>query len=55
MSEKETKKSLLETLGESQVWKSIFRSGVPKSRRQRMLFWVMFSFTCIRHAYQGMR
>ena len=34
MSEK--KESLLKRLGESQVWKSIIRSGVPRSRRQRM-------------------
>ena len=32
----EKKQSLLEKLGESQVWKSIIRSGVPRSRRQRM-------------------
>ena len=36
MAGKQNKKSLLETLGESQVWKSIIRSGVPKTRRQRM-------------------
>ena len=36
MAEKQNKKSLLETLGESQVWKSIIRSGVPRTRRQRM-------------------
>ena len=30
------KKSLLDIIGESQVWKSIFRSGVPRTRRQRM-------------------
>ena len=30
------KKSFLERMGESQVWKSIIRSGVPRSRRQRM-------------------
>ena len=29
-------KSLLEKMGESQVWKSIIRSGVPRTRRQRM-------------------
>ena len=29
MADKKTKKTLLETLGESQVWKSIIRSGVP--------------------------
>ena len=29
-------KSILEKMGESQVWKSIIRSGVPKTRRQRM-------------------
>ena len=36
MANKSNKKSLLETLGESQVWKSIIRSGVPRTRRQRM-------------------
>ena len=30
------KKSLLDYLNESSVWKSIFRSGVPRTRRQRM-------------------
>ena len=35
MSEK-NKKSILEKMGESQVWKSIIRSGVPRTRRQRM-------------------
>ena len=30
------KESLLQRLGESQVWKSIIRSGVPRNRRQRM-------------------
>ena len=29
-------KSILEKMGESQVWKSIIRSGVPRTRRQRM-------------------
>ncbi len=33
---KEKKESLLERMGESQLWKSIIRSGVPRSRRQRM-------------------
>ena len=36
MAEKEKKESLLDQLGESQVWKSIIRSGVPRNRRQRM-------------------
>ena len=36
MADKKTKKTLLETLGESQVWKSIIRSGIPHTRRQRM-------------------
>ena len=36
MANKSNKKSLLEILGESQVWKSIIRSGVPRTRRQRM-------------------
>ena len=36
MAKEEKKVSLLERLGESQVWKSIIRSGVPRSRRQRM-------------------
>ena len=29
-------KSLLEKMEESQVWKSIIRSGIPRTRRQRM-------------------
>ena len=37
MSDKKNKKqSLLDYINESQVWKSIFRSGVPRTRRQRM-------------------
>ena len=32
MADKEKKESLLEQLGESQVWKSIIRSGVPRNR-----------------------
>ncbi len=36
MAKNEKKKSILEQLGESQVWKSIIRSGVPHTRRQRM-------------------
>ena len=36
MSEKNKKKSILEYLNDSTVWKSIFRSGVPRTRRQRM-------------------
>ena len=36
MANKEKKKSILDTLGESQVWKSIIRSGIPRTRRQRM-------------------
>ena len=36
MSNKDSKPTLFEKLGESQVWKSIFRSGVPRTRRQRM-------------------
>ena len=28
--------AVLEKMGESQVWKSIIRSGVPRTRRQRM-------------------
>ena len=36
MSEK-SKKNIFERFGESAVWKSIFRSGVPRSRRQRMM------------------
>ena len=31
------KKNIFERFGESQVWKSIFRSGVPRTRRQRMM------------------
>ena len=30
------KKSIFSRLGNSQVWKSIIRSGVPRTRRQRM-------------------
>ena len=33
---KKNKQSLLNYLAESVVWKSIFRSGVPRTRRQRM-------------------
>ena len=29
MADKKNKKTILDTLGESQVWKSIIRSGVP--------------------------
>ena len=36
MSEKEKKQSFLQRLAESQVIKSIFRSGIPRTRRQRM-------------------
>ena len=36
MADKEKKESLFERMGESQLWKSIIRSGVPRSRRQRM-------------------
>jgi len=36
MAKEDKKESLLKRLGESQVWKSIIRSGVPQSRRQRM-------------------
>jgi len=36
MAKKDKKESMLEQLGESQVWKSIIRSGVPRNRRQRM-------------------
>ncbi len=43
MANKSNKKSILdnlikplEALGESQVWKSIIRSGIPRTRRQRM-------------------
>ena len=32
MANKSNKKSLLEILGESQVWKSIIRSGVPRTK-----------------------
>ncbi|HJL84716.1 MAG: cytochrome b N-terminal domain-containing protein [Candidatus Marinimicrobia bacterium] len=31
------KKNIFQRLGESPVWKSIFRSGVPRTRRQRMM------------------
>ena len=36
MNSKPKKKSILQRFGESQVWKSIIRSGVPRTRRQRM-------------------
>ena len=36
MAEKK-KTGLLASVGESQVWKSIFRTGVPVTRRQRMM------------------
>ena len=36
MEKPDNKKPLLERMGESQVWKSIIRSGVPRTRRQRM-------------------
>ena len=36
MAKDDKQKSFLERLGESQVWKSIIRSGVPRTRRQRM-------------------
>ena len=36
-SEKKKKESILLRLGNSQVWKSIIRSGVPRDRRGRML------------------
>ena len=36
MSEK-TKKNIFERFGESAVWRSIFRSGIPRTRRQRMM------------------
>ena len=31
------KKNIFQRLGESPVWKSIFRTGVPRTRRQRMM------------------
>ncbi|HIC74296.1 MAG TPA: cytochrome B6, partial [Candidatus Marinimicrobia bacterium] len=31
------KKNIFERFGDSQVWKSIIRSGVPRTRRQRMM------------------
>jgi quinol-cytochrome oxidoreductase complex cytochrome b subunit len=37
MTEPEPRKSLLDRLVESPVWTSIFRTGVPRSRRQRMM------------------
>jgi quinol-cytochrome oxidoreductase complex cytochrome b subunit len=36
MAKDNKQKSFLERMGESQVWKSIIRSGVPHTRRQRM-------------------
>src|SRR3989338_4390936 len=34
---KSDKKGILERIAESQVWKSIFRTGIPRNRRQRMM------------------
>ena len=36
MNEKEKRKSYFKKLGETPVWTSIFRNGVPRTRRQRM-------------------
>ena len=36
MPTEDKKESLLDKIGNSPVWKSIFRSGVPRTRRQRM-------------------
>ena len=36
MAKDDKKQSFLERMGDSQVWKSIIRSGVPRTRRQRM-------------------
>ncbi|MCH8069584.1 MAG: cytochrome b N-terminal domain-containing protein [Candidatus Marinimicrobia bacterium] len=36
MSDKK-KSNIFQRLGESQVWKSIIRSGIPRTRRQRMM------------------
>jgi len=37
MAETGKKKTLLDRIAETPVWKSIFRTGVPKTRRQRMM------------------
>ena len=34
---KEKKQNILEKIADSQVWKSIFRTGIPVTRRQRMM------------------
>ena len=31
------KKNIFELIQESQIWKSVFRSGIPKTRRQKMM------------------
>ena len=31
------KKNIFELIQDSQVWKSVFRSGIPKTRRQKMM------------------
>ena len=31
------KDGILKKIAETQVWKSIFRTGIPKNRRQRMM------------------
>ena len=36
MSKNKSKQTLLERMGNSQIWKSIIRSGIPRTRRQRM-------------------
>jgi len=37
MSADPNKKSWWQKAAETQVWKSIFRTGIPKNRRQRMM------------------
>ncbi|SVB87386.1 uncharacterized protein METZ01_LOCUS240240, partial [marine metagenome] len=36
MSEKKSKQTIIERMGNSKIWKSIIRSGIPRTRRQRM-------------------
>ena len=31
------KKSIWQKIAETQVWKAIFRTGIPRNRRQRMM------------------
>ena len=44
---KKKKESIIEKLGNSALWKSIFRSGVPRTRRQRMYAVLGNVFFCL--------